>query len=451
MEKVILSHLILNDEYARKVFPFLNSDYFHDTSEKTVFEMIEKYVQTYSDFPNKESLYVELQEREDLSEPVFDGARDIIREMEIDEATKLDWLVDKTEEFCQDKALFNAISKSINIIDSGEKSLTKAAIPQLLQDALQVCFDTSVGHDLLNDVALRWEQYHEATNHISTGITLLDKISGGGFFEKALFCFMAPPGIGKSLVMCSLAAHMSKEGANVLYISMEMSEKMISMRIDSNWMDVDSTTIAKMERNEFLSRYETVKQNVKGQCIIKEFPSTGANANHFRNLLEELRIKKKFTPDIVFIDYLNICASTRYRAGSVNSYTYIKAIAEELRSIGAEFAIPVVTATQVNRNAAKSLDIDMDDTADSFGLPMTVDLLLAIAQDEELDSREMYLFKQVKNRNYPLASPRRFMVGVDKSRMRIYNIELEDQGSLLDGPSDTDMTTKQKPKVQGFS
>lgn len=449
MEEIIISNLVYNEEYARKVLPYLKDEYFTSISDRTLFHLVRDYLVKYNSPPTKESLYVDLSNGNIISDDLFEEVKLKIRDLESDPSTKIEWLFDNTEKFCQEKALSNALLKAIDIVDEGEKNLTKSAIPQLLQEALQVSFDNSIGHNYLKDVEHRLSLYRENVNRIPTGIDILDMITKGGFMNKALYCFMAPSGVGKSLVMGSLAANILRGQKNVLYISMEMSEDMIGERIDANIMDMSSDDFRSLSDAEFIRRFNIATKNIKGNLVIREYPAVSANASTIKALIQELKLKQNFTPDILFVDYLNICSSSRYRAGSVNSYTMVKAITEEFRALGSEEDIPVVTATQVNRGGTKNMDLDMEDVADSYGLIMTTDLLIGITQDEELDERGLYLFKQVKNRYYPTAKPRRFMVGVDKAKMKIYNAEQD--YTLYEGPEDTENGKPKKPVIEGFN
>jgi replicative DNA helicase len=459
MEKTILANLIENEKYVRKVFPYLKEEYFREISDKITFKLISQFINKYGELPTKESLYIDLANIQNINEVQFEEVKNTVHELHADRNTKTEWLIDTTEKFCKDQALHNAIMKSIEIFD-GNTKLSKENIPSLLQEALQVSFDNSIGLDFMEDAEERWKYYHEQRHHIPTGIDLLDKITNGGIMEKATYCFMAPSGVGKSLILCALASNILLQQKNVLYISMEMGEEQIGERIDANLMDIDLGTLQNIPWETFEKKFNKVKENTKGKLIIKEYPQNSASAATFRSLIEELKIKKNFVPDVLIIDYLNICASFRYKPGSVNSYGMVKAITEEIRGLASEYSVPVLTATQVNRSASKSMELEMEDVADSYGLVMTTDLLIGVSQDEEFDKRNQYLFKQVKNRYYPLAKPRRFVVGVDKSKMKLYNIDPEIT-TLYEGPEkekdngptlwpSEDVWNLRENKIEGF-
>jgi replicative DNA helicase len=453
MEKTILANLIENEKYVRKVFPYLKEEYFREISDKITFKLISQFINKYGELPTKESLYIDLSNIQTINEVQFEEVKNTVHELHADKNTKTEWLIDTTEKFCKDQALHNAIMKSIEIFDGNNTKLSKENIPSLLQEALQVSFDNSIGLDFMEDAEERWKYYHEQRHHIPTGIDLLDKITNGGVMEKATYCFMAPSGVGKSLILCALASNILLQQKNVLYISMEMGEEQIGERIDANLMDIDLGNLQNIPWETFERKFNRVKENTKGKLIIKEYPQNSASASTFRSLIEELKIKKNFTPDVLIIDYLNICASFRYRPGTVNSYSMVKAITEEIRGLASEYSVPVLTATQVNRSASKSMELEMEDVADSYGLVMTTDLLIGVSQDEEFDKRNQYLFKQVKNRYYPLAKPRRFVVGVDKAKMKLYNID-PDETTLYEGPEKEPEKDIFKPRgyslIEGF-
>lgn len=436
MEQTILSHLIYNEQYARKILPFLKSDYFETDAGKKLYGLIENHIDKYNELPTKEILFIELQNSDDLNETQYTAVKETISGLEIEETAtnKLQWLVDETEKFCQDKAVYNAIRKSIKILDA-KSDLAKGSIPQLLTDALSVSFDTHIGHDFLDDTDSRYDSYHVVEERIQFDIDYLNKITNGGLPGKTLTCLMASTGVGKSMVMCHMAATNLMQNKNVLYITLEMAEERIAQRIDANLLDVGMQGIMDLSKEEYDRKIQRLRQTTKGRLIIKEYPTTSAGSAHFRHLLNELKIKKNFVPDIIYIDYLNICASSRIKNGAaVNSYTYIKAIAEELRGLAMEFKLPLVTATQSNRDAANSSDMSIDNVSDSFGTAMTVDLMLAIIQTEELRDLNQLLFKQLKNRLGDPSRYNRFIVGVNSNFMRLYDVSDNEQEDLMDGP-----------------
>ena len=434
MEKIILSHLIYNEKYGRKVLPFIKPDYFQSDADKTVFDLIHSYTTKYNQFPTKEALYIDLENKTSLNEQTFKDVRQLVSELIIDETTNLDWLVDKTEEFCQEKALFNALRESIKVMDKNSK-VPKGSIPKLLQDALQVSFDSHVGHDFVEDASSRFDEYHKKEIKLDFDIEYLNKITGGGVPQKTLCCLIATTGGGKSLAMCHMAAHNLMCNKNVLYITLEMAEERIAQRIDANLLDVTIQDLMELTKIEYQKKMEKIKRTTKGKLIIKEYPTASAGSAHFRHLLNELKIKRNFVPDVIYIDYLNLCISSRIKQGSqVNTYSYVKAVAEELRGLAVEFKVPIWTATQANRGAFNASDLGLENTSDSIGLPMTVDLMLALIVTEELDELGQIMVKQLKNRFGDPNINKRFVVGIDRAKMRLYNVEQSAQKEILDGP-----------------
>jgi hypothetical protein len=434
-DKVVLSNLVLNEDFGRKVIPFIKGEYFQDRSSRTIFSLIDEYVKKYNGFPNKEALAIDLSNKTGISEDTFKECRDIIEEMSIDSTTEFDWLVEKTEKFCQERAIHGAILKSIQIIDDKSGAVTTGMIPKLLSDALAVSFDTSIGHDFLDDSESRYEFYHRKEYKISFDLEYFNKITKGGLSRKTLNIALAGTGVGKSLFMCHCASHNLIDGKNVLYITLEMAEERIAERIDANMMDVTIDSLTTMPKESYEAKIERLKSKTKGRLIIKEYPTSCAGSANFRHLLEELKIKKNFVPDIIYIDYLNICASSRIKHGAnVNSYTYIKAIAEELRGLAVEYDVPIVSATQTNREGYTSSDVGLENTSESFGLPATADLMFALISTEELDNLNQIMVKQLKNRYSDIGTNRRFIVGIDRSKMKLYDCEQEAQEDLLDGP-----------------
>ena len=435
IEKVIFNNLLNNEEYGRKTIPFLRSDYFNDSSDKVVFELIDTYVNKYNAFPTKEAMLVDLNTRDNLNEDLFVKCKDIVDEIpnQIDSMTNLDWLVDQTEKFCQDKAIYNAIMASIKIMDDKTGTFSKGAIPQLLSDALAVSFDTSIGHDFLNDSDARFEFYHRSEERLPFDLELFNKITRGGIPRKTLSILLAGTGVGKTLAMCHFAAANLDAGKNVLYITLEMAEEKIAERIDANLLDVPLDELYQIPKAAYDKRMQRLRDRTVGQLKIKEFPTSSAGAANFRHLLNELRIKSNFIPDMIYIDYLNICMSSRMKQGAnVNSYTYIKAIAEELRGLAVEFNVPIMSATQTTRAGFDSSDDRLTDTSESFGLPATADFMVALIATDELKALNQILVKQLKNRFSDIEGPyKRFVIGVDRPRMRLYDTEASSQDDIV--------------------
>jgi archaellum biogenesis ATPase FlaH len=432
-EKVILSNLIFNVEYGRKVIPFLREDYFHNVSDKVVFKLIDKYVLTYGSFPSQEAMLIDLSGYNGLNEEVYRQCTTLIDGLKREE-TDLAWLVDNTEKFCKDKALYNAIMQSIQVMDD-DTSLSRGAIPQLLTDALSVSFDTHIGHDFFEDSEERYAFYHKKENKIPFDLEYLNRITMGGLSSKTLSIILAGTGVGKSLAMCHFAAANIAAGYNVLYITMEMAEERIAERIDANLLNFTIDELAIIPKDVYDTKINRVKAKAQGKLIIKEYPTACAGAANFRHLLNELKIKKNFRPDIIYIDYLNICMSSRIKFGAnVNSYTYIKSIAEELRGLAVEYDVPVVSATQTTRGGYSNSDPGLEDTSESFGLPATADLMFAIISSEELEALNQVMFKQLKNRYSDINKCRRFVVGIDRPKMRLYDVEQDAQDDIYDGP-----------------
>jgi replicative DNA helicase len=441
LEKTILKNLIYNDEYARKVLPFIRSDYFSDQVEKNVFKEIAEFVSKYKTPPTHEALVINFTESKSLTEPEVKSAIALLNDIHgvRNEPSDAAWLTDETEKFCQDKAIYNAIMESVGILDDKQKTKAKGEIPKLLSDALAVSFDNSVGHDYLNDYDARYDFYHRVEARIRLDLDLFNKITKGGFPIKTLNIALAGTGVGKSLFMCHCAASSISQGHNVLYITMEMAEEKIAERIDANLLNVDISELQTMTKTDYEKKFELLKNKTQGKLIIKEYPTASAHAGHFRALLNELKLKKNFVPDIIFIDYLNICSSSRIKMGaSVNSYAYIKSIAEELRGLAVEFAVPVVSATQTTRSGYTNSDVGLEDTSESFGLPATADFMFALISTEELEQLNQIMVKQLKNRYGDPNLYKRFVVGVDRSKMRLYDAEASAQVDIVDsGQEDT--------------
>ena len=435
IETIVLSNLITNEDYCRKVLPFLTREYFHEDVEGTLFTIVKDHITEYNTLPSLEIVALTLNELP-LAEHIHKMGMEYLKELSgIEKDNK--WLLDKTEEFCQEKALHNAIMKSIQVLNGTDKQLTKGAIPQLLSDALGVSFDTHIGHDWLDDFAVRFDFYHLVEKRIAFDLEYFNLITNGGLPNKTLTCILAGTGVGKSLFMCHMAATNLMDGKKVLYITAEMAEERIAERIDANLLDVNIKDLENLDRVTYEKKVEKIRDKTEGRLLIKEYPTATANVGHIRYLLNELKLKRKFIPDIIYIDYLNIMCSQRLKYGAnVNSYLYIKSIAEELRGLAVEKDVPIVTATQTTRSGSTNSDPGLEDTSESFGLPATVDFMFAVISSEELASLNQLMVKQLKNRFNDLLSNRRFVVGVDRSKMRLYDVEqsAQDDVSYEDRP-----------------
>ena len=419
----------------RKVLPFIKPDYFQGVY-RTLFKEAGKYVAKYNKLPTSETLIIELQESSNISNEQFQMSTDIIPQLFTTEKIDHDWLLDSTEKWCQDRAIHNAIMESISIIDGKHDKLTKGALPDLLSKALGVAFDTNVGHDYVENAEERYEFYHTEEDRISFDLEFFNKITKGGVPNKTLNIALAGTGVGKSLFMCHVAASALVDGKNVLYITMEMAEERIAERIDANLLNIPIDQLDKMSKDMFTKKVQDLSRKTTGKLIVKEYPTGSAHSGHFRGLLNELKLKRRFEPDIIFIDYLNICASSRMKAmgGSINSYTYIKAIAEELRGLAVEFELPIFSATQTTRSGYSNTDIGLEDTSESFGLPATADLMFALISTEELEREGQMMVKQLKNRYNDPTQNKRFVIGVDRSKMRLFDVDENDQTLTDDTP-----------------
>ena len=423
IERTALRNLVFNEEYTRRVIPFIRKEYFEDRAERTIFEEIQKFVTEYNKNPTRETLEIDLQKRKDLNETEYNRIVDIIKSLNPQEVD-LDWLINTTEKFCKDRAIHNAVLDGIHIIEGKDKQRSPEAIPDILSDALAVSFDTSVGHDYLEDIDQRFDFYHTKEEKIPFDIDFFNKITKGGLPPKTLNVALAGTGVGKTLFMCHIASHILSMNKNVLYITMEMAEERIAERIDANLMNVSMEDLQSLNRKMFTDKLTKISTKTTGKLIIKEYPTASAHAGHFRTLINELALKKTFKPDIVFIDYINICASSRFKPGAnVNSYTYIKSIAEELRGLAVECNFPIVTATQTTRTGFVSTDVGLEDTSESFGLPATADLMFALISTEELEEAGQMMVKQLKNRYNDPTMNRKFVIGVDRARMKLYDVE----------------------------
>ena len=447
IEKVILRNLVYNEEYLRKVLPFIEPDYFNDRNERVVFEHITKYASEYNSLITKEVLQIEIEDRRDITQDEVKNIFGTINELE-DIECDFEWLSDTTEKWCRDRAIYLALMESIKIADGQDDKKNRDAIPTILSDALSVSFNRNVGHDYLEDYEERYELYNKKESRIQFDLEYFNKITKGGLPNKTLNIALAGTGVGKSLFMCHHASSVLLEGKNVLYITLEMAEEKIAERIDANLLNVNIQEIVDLPKPIFEGKVTNLAKKTQGSLIIKEYPTASAHSGHFKALLNELALKKSFKPDIIFIDYLNICASSRYRAGSnVNSYSYIKAIAEELRGLAVEANVPIVSATQTTRSGFASSDVDLTDTSESFGLPATADLMFALISTEELEGLGQIMVKQLKNRYNDPTYNRRFVIGVDRTKMRLYDCEQQAQDDLLDSGqeveyNDEDKTTK---------
>jgi replicative DNA helicase len=441
LEQTILKNLIYNEPFTRKVIPFLRPDYFSDDTEKVVFKEIFEFTNNYKNLPSHEALVINLTESKSLTEPQVQSAVRLLSDIKDtkDDKVELAWLTEQTEKFCQDRAIYNAIMESVGILDDKQAKRSKGEIPKLLSDALGVSFDSNIGHDYINDFDDRYDFYHRVESRIRFDLDIFNKITKGGLPVKTLNIALAGTGVGKSLFMCHVAGSCLSQGHNVLYITLEMAEEKIAERIDANLLNVDFNELHTMSKDDYERKFQALKTKTHGKLIIKEYPTASASALHFRALLNELALKKSFKPDIIFIDYLNICASSRIKAGgNVNSYTYIKSIAEELRGLAVENNLPIVSATQTTRSGFTNSDPGLEDTSESFGLPATADFMFALVTNEELQDLNQILVKQLKNRYSDPNNFKRFVVGVDRSKMRLYDVEDSAQSGITDsGQEDT--------------
>ena len=436
IETLILKNLIHNDEYARKVLPFLNKDYFEEHTDKLLYEHVDTFITKYNNLPTKEALVIEL-ENSSLNDTEFDNVTELLTHVDgqnTDEKPDIQWLLETTERFCQDKAIYNAVVKSIKILDEPDKTNDdKGVIPELLTDALSVSFDPHIGHDYFLDSDDRYLFYHRVEKKIPFDLEFFNKITQGGLSTKTLNVALAGTGVGKSLFMCHQASSCLSQGHDVLYITLEMSEERIAERIDANLLNIGLNDLVSLPKTMYEKKIDELKKTIKGRLIIKEYPTAAAGSNHFRTLLNELNLKRNFTPDIIFIDYLNICSSSRIRTGQyVNSYSYIKAIAEELRGLAVEYDVPIMSATQTNRQGFQNTDIGLEDTSESFGLPATADFMFAIISNENLDEAGQILIKQLKNRYSDLTTNKKFLVGIDRAKMKLIDLGDQSQSDIVD-------------------
>ena len=442
VENLILKNLLLDEVFVRKSLPFIKAEYFADFLEKKLYEVIAKYFTQYNAIPTKEALEIEVGQLDTISDEQHKNILHIIREID-EEKSEPDWIVDVTEKWCQDRALYIALMSSIKIAEGNDEQRAAGSIPSILSDALAVSFDNHIGHDYLEDYEERYEFYHRTEDKIPFDLEFFNKITKGGLPNKTLNIALAGTGVGKSLFMCHVASSVLLQSKNVLYITLEMAEEKIAERIDANLLSVDIQQLDQLPKMMFDSKVQKIAKKTQGQLIIKEYPTAAASVGHFRALLNDLALKKSFKPDIIFIDYLNICASSRYsKLGNVNSYSYIKAIAEELRGLAVEANVPIVSATQTTRSGYGSSDVDLTDTSESFGLPATADLMFALISTEELEEINQIMVKQLKNRYNDPTLNKRFVVGIDRAKMRLYDVEQSAQNDIVDANQEVDATTK---------
>jgi replicative DNA helicase len=432
IETKILSNLVYDEQYCRKVIPFIRTDYFSERKEAIISKIIMEFFTKYNKPLTKEILSIEVGNRTDINDKELVEINSYVDSMTHEEVNDA-WMIEQTEKFCKDKAVYNAILHSIKIIDGGDKVHTKDSIPSILSDALAVSFDNHVGHDYIEDSDARYEYYHRIEEKVPFDLDMFNKITKGGLSKKTLNIVLAGTGVGKSLFMCHVAAGVLTQGKNVLYITMEMAEERIAERIDANLLNLTMDELKVIDKDIFDNRIGKIASKTQGKLIVKEYPTAGAHAGHFRALLEELKLKREFLPDIIFIDYLNICASQRMKqGGSINSYTYIKSIAEELRGLAVEYNVPIVSATQTTRSGFTNSDPGLEDTSESFGLPATADLMFALVSNEELEQLNQIIVKQLKNRYNDPSFYKRFVIGVDRAKMKLYDVEASAQVGLSD-------------------
>ncbi len=451
IESTILKNLLFNNDYCRKVLPFIKSEYFENFHEKVVFEEICKFVVSYDNLATKEVLLIETENRTDISEDTFKTICEYITKLD-DTPAEINWIVDTTEKWCRDRAIYLALMESIKIADGQDEKKSRDSIPSILQQALAVSFDNHIGHDYLGDYEQRYESYHKKEDKIPFDLEYFNKITKGGIPNKTLNIALAGTGVGKSLFMCHVASSVLLQGRSVLYITLEMAEERIAERIDANLLNVNIKDIVDLPKQMFDTKVNNIAKKTQGTLIIKEYPTASAHVGHFKSLLNELALKKSFRPDIIFIDYLNICGSSRYKSNfSVNSYSYVKAIAEELRGLAVEFNVPIVSATQTTRSGYGNSDVELTDTSESFGLPATADLMFALISTEELEQLGQIMVKQLKNRYNDPTINKRFIVGIDRAKMRLYDCEQKAQDDILDSGQEEEYNPKEESKNNKFA
>ena len=452
IENLILRSLSHSEGFSRKVIPFIKPDYFHDNAERVLFEEIAQYIVKYNSNVTVQALSIEVEQRTDVTDSDIKTIRTILDDFDAVTGTD-EWMIDSTEKWCKKQAIYNALMESVSIANGDSKTKAEDAIPSILSEALGVSFDSNVGHDYIENAEDRWEYYHQKEDKIPFDIDLLNKITKGGLPNKTLNIALAGTGVGKSLFMCHVAASSLMQGKNVLYITAEMAEEKIAERIDSNLLNVNIKDLSELPKQMFEKKIDSVAKKTQGSLVIKEYPTASAHSGHFKSLLNELKLKKNFTPDIIFIDYLNICASSRIRAGAnANSYTLVKSIAEEIRGLAVEFNVPIVSATQTTRSGYGNSDVGITDTSESFGLPATADLMIALISTEELEGLNQIMVKQLKNRYNDPTLHKRFVVGIDRAKMRLYDCEQAAQDDILDsGDSETQEGSSLKDKLAKLS
>jgi len=449
IERTALKNLIHNEEYCRKVLPFIKEEYFTDRLEKLLFTEIYNFVNKYNNLPTKESLSIEINTNKTINEDEYTKITDILSTLN-PEPINLDWLVETTEKFCKDRAIHNAILGGIQILDGKDNRHTPEYLPELLSDALSVSFDQKVGHDYLLESKERFDFYRKKEERLELDLDFFNKITRGGIPSKTLNICLAGTGVGKTMFMTHLASSILLQGKNVLYITLEMAEERIAERIDANLLNVGMSDLEELPYTMYETKINKLQSKTTGQIIIKEYPTASAHTGHFKNLISELALKKSFKPDIVFVDYLNICSSARFKAGAnVNSYTYIKSIAEELRGLAVEHDIPIFSATQTTRGGYVSSDVGLEDTSESFGLPATADFMFALISSEELEEKNQIMVKQLKNRYNDPTVNRKFIIGVDRSKMRLYDVEQTAQEDLVESGQKDPISTDNKFKKLG--
>ena len=450
VENLILKNLLLDEAYVRKALPFIKLEYFSDFLEKSLYSVISKYFTQYNALPTKEALEIEVGQIDTISDEQHHSILEMIRSID-DEKSDPDWIVDTTEKWCKERAIYLALMESIKIAEGNDNEKTPSAIPNILSDALAVSFDNNIGHDYLQDYEERYDFYHRTEEKIPFDLEFFNRITKGGIPNKTLNVALAGTGVGKSLFMCHVASSCLLQGKNVLYITLEMAEEKIAERIDSNLLNCDIQNLNQLPKLMFDNKITALSKKTEGKLIVKEYPTASAHSGHFRSLLNELALKKSFRPDIIFVDYLNICASSRYRAGTnVNSYSYIKAIAEELRGLAVEANLPIVSATQTTRSGYGSSDVDLTDTSESFGLPATADLMFALISTEELEALNQIMVKQLKNRYNDPTMNKRFVVGIDRAKMRLYDCEQSAQEDIIDNGQEEEYNEKERKAKKSF-
>jgi len=451
IETTILKNLLFNEDYCRKVLPFISPEYFENFHEKVIFEEIAKFVINYGKMPTKEIIGIEVENRSDISEDTYKTVCDTVSAFDTEPA-EVNWVTDTTEKWCRDRAIYLALMESIKVADGQDEKKSRDSIPSILEKALAVSFDNHIGHDYLSDYEERYASYHRKEDKIPFDLEYFNKITKGGIPNKTLNIALAGTGVGKSLFMCHVASSVLLQGRSVLYITLEMAEERIAERIDANLLNINIKDIIDLPKQMFDTKVNNIAKKTQGTLIIKEYPTASAHVGHFKALLNELALKKSFRPDIIFIDYLNICASSRYKSNfSVNSYSYVKAIAEELRGLAVEFNVPIVSATQTTRSGYGNSDVELTDTSESFGLPATADLMFALISTEELEQLGQIMVKQLKNRYNDPTINKRFIVGIDRAKMRLYDCEQKAQDDILDSGQEEEYNNKEETKKDKFA